>query len=266
MSDDSVIFLFILVIFLAFGIWMAILLIQQFNEGTVTSPRAQILQCEVDQCATNIQSGSKRCPEPGQKILVNPYSEVCNDRYFCNNSLTPFALQGDGSTNNYGICEEGIECPCLTKAQCPNYIVSYFSTQGGNPYTSLPGQRITFPQTFSNNRPIILGDYSTDFCTISSSWLPYSNPGCNFISYTDSIDPTIDDITTCMGGAVGCNGNYSNPCLQGTLSFLTNNPDSFTADQSIYTPLACVAGDPCPCGQVALFDTNSETIVCRKLN
>jgi hypothetical protein len=58
---------------------------------------------------------------------------------------------------------------------------------------------------------------------------------------------------------------FGNACLQGTLAFLSENPDTLTQANIITTQLACVRGEPCPCGQVAIFDTNFGGIVCRNL-
>lgn len=68
-----------------------------------------------------------------------------------------------------------------------------------------------------------------------------------------------------MGSVRGCSGLLSSPCLQGTLAFLSGNPDTMTQRDITTTQLGCVRGQPCPCGQVAIFDTNFGGIVCRSL-
>jgi hypothetical protein len=78
---------------------------------------------------------------------------------------------------------------------------------------------------------------------------------------------TYNDIVLCMGMANpgGCNGLFGNPCLQGTLALLSSNPDTVNINDLAISQYACVRGEPCPCGQISIFDTNFGGIVCKSL-
>jgi hypothetical protein len=188
--------------------------------------------------------------------------EVCNPRTRCTNILTPYALNSNRGTNFDGVCDDGTTCPCLNTVICPSYILSAFTISDGSAIQPIPGQRITFPQTISSNSgPIHIPSPDTEFCLAPLSWLPLSNPGCGFAESP----MTLDQLKTCMGGQSNCDGYHSSPCLQGTLSIITNNPDSVTATNYSSQTYGCTTGHPCPCGEVAIYDTNSNTIVCRTI-
>lgn len=268
--------LIILIVFIVFVGWMLYLLISsRFQSTNSNNVNQNIITCAPGQCATDIQSGFKTCPAENAAITVNPSQSVCNSRFVCDNRLTPYAVQSDGSTNINGICEPNTECPCIQVSQCPNYILSVFTTSNGNPYQQLAGQRITFPQqsTFvstvgggtTDTPPIQFTNPAVTFCAAPLAWLPLSNPGCNFVRAADGNSMTYTDLVLCMGMANGCSGIQHNPCLQGTLAFISGTPDRLTQRDITTTQLACVRGEPCPCGQVAIFDTNYGNVVCRQL-
>lgn len=282
-TPDLVLPLIILIITIIFFGWMLYLLIssnfQSTNPGDPVSfdNRTQaFITCAPGQCATNIQSGFKSClPNESQSIVIDPAVSVCNSRFVCDNPLTPFAIQSDQSTTISGVCETGVECPCIGVSQCPDYVLSVFTTSNGNPYVPLPGQRITFPQksSFVSNvgggqtdvPPIQFNNPATTFCLAPISWLPLSNPGCNFVSAADGNSMTYNDLILCYGGPRGCSGLFDDPCLQGTLAVVTSNPESITRQNILAGQFGCVRGEPCPCGQVAIFDTNFGGIICRAL-
>lgn len=277
---ELVISLLMLIIAILFAGWMLYLLFSSgFKTSNPTDPVSTDKRvvtsfvCAPGQCATDFASGVKTCPaNPNASIVIDPSQSVCNSRFLCDNPLTPYALQSDGSTNINGVCENEVECSCLRINQCADYIVSVFNSSNGNPYESLLGQRITFPQssTYVNingsqasTTPIQYANPATTFCALPFNWLPYANPGCNFVS-----DPTTfsyNDLVVCMGQANGCSGLQGNPCLQGTLAIISSNPDNLTQLNLPATQLACVTGEPCPCGQVAIYDTNYGGVVCRPL-
>ena len=230
--------------------------------------------CPIGQCATNLFTGYKICPGSTGTAYINPEQEVCNSQFVCDNPITPYAVNADGSTNLYGVCEPGVACPCLRVLQCPEYIISAFTTSNGNPYEPLEGQRITFPQISSytdvsgvesTTPPIQYTNPATIFCAAPLSWMPFSTPGCNFIDVGNNNDISYDDVLLCMGMISGCSGITGSPCLQGTLAFLSRDPGSLTQGDIYTTQLACVQGEPCPCGFVAIYDTNYGGIVCRQL-
>jgi hypothetical protein len=282
-TANVVIVLLIGILLFIFIIYLLILLLSS-NFRTLTLVRgvspvtglpiddstAPEIPCLPGQCATSLFSGEKRCPSNSTDLVsINPLSEVCNERFSCTHPLTPFALQSDGSTNLQGNCEEGSTCNCLRNPQCADYILSIFSASNGNPYTTssnsdLPffGQRLSFPQlTPQQVPPFSYDNPGMNFCTAPLMWLPLSSPGCNFsdvLSY--------EELVFCMGGVSGCSGSFNSPCRQGILAFITGNPQDLTQADINNTPLGCVRGTPCPCGRVAIYDTNSGSIVCRELN
>ncbi|MEM3063362.1 MAG: hypothetical protein QW303_07455 [Nitrososphaerota archaeon] len=226
------------------------------------------LSCLPGQCATNLQNGFKSCPVDIQEVItIDPLKEVCNSASICDNPLTPYAVQSDGSTDFNGVCESGIKCPCVRFGQCSNYILSAFKVDNGIPYQSITSQRITFSQSSillntSDTPPIQFSDIGNTFCSIPFSWLALSKPGCNFINASNI---SYSDVLACMGMPNGCNNFLGNPCLRGTLAFLSSDSSSMTQGDIFNTPVACVRGKPCPCNQVAIFDTNLNAIVCREL-
>lgn len=280
MNDDTVLSVIMLVILIIFFLFILSILIESNFQVTTQTNRvpsdkrpATEFTCPTGTCPTNIVTGVKTCPQVDQPSPYDPQIQVCNSKFRCDNPLTPFALLPDGSTTITGVCENNTSCPCLKVTQCPNYILSVFTTSGGNPFQSLQGQRITFPQesTFvgvngvrTTVPPIQYNNPATTFCAAPISWLPLANPGCNFVAEPNSI--TYADIVTCMGLPRGCTGGViTNPCLQGTLAFISNNPDALTQAEITTTQLGCVRGEPCPCGQVAIFDTNYGNVVCKQL-
>lgn len=283
-TAEVVLPIIILIVIIAFVGWMLYLLVSSRFQSTNSSNRVSSdrristnIVCGPGQCGTNIQSGFKTCPvNNNESIIIDPAHFVCNSRFVCDNPLTPFAVNSDGSTNINGICEPNVECPCLQVSQCPNYVLSVFTTSNGNPYQQLTGQRITFPQQSSfvsnvgagltDTPPIQFSNPATTFCAASLAFLPLSNPGCNFVSGADGNSMTYSDLLLCMGLQNGCSGIQGSPCLQGTLAIISDNPDTLVRQNLQNYQYACVRGEPCPCGQVAIFDTNFGGIVCRQLS
>jgi hypothetical protein len=281
-TPEIVLPLIVLIVLIFFLGWMLYLLIS--SGFKTTSPSDPVtsdtrtetsIMCAPGQCATNLQSGFKSCPTGNVSITVNPTESVCNNRFVCDNPLTPYAVQSDSSTNINGVCEPNTECPCLRVSQCPNYILSVFTTSNGNPYEPLPGQRVTFPQQSTyvaingvqtDTPPIQFTNPATTFCAASLAFLPLSSPGCNFVSAPDGNSMTYEDLIFCFGLQKGCSGAVSSPCLQGTLAAISSDPDNLTRANILTSQFACVRGESCPCGQATIFDTNFGAIVCRELN
>jgi hypothetical protein len=285
-AEDIIIPLVMIILILIFVLYMIVVLIHSGwartasaknsdNGDRVSNDNAAVTarQCLAGQCAVNLQTGLKRCPDPTTStVTVNPAMEVCSDPYRCSNGVLPYAQQADGSTNNLGICPPGITCACLRQPRCPEYVTSYFTRSNGNPYDNLNGQRITFPQVSSyvnlnngavvNSPPLSFPDPNVSFCSAPIDWLPFATPGCNFVSTNNM---TTQDLEICMGAASACNGVAFNACLQGTLAVISPNPDNINATTVLNQQVACVAGDPCPCGQIAIYDTNFGGIVCKTI-
>ena len=281
-TSEIVLPLVVLIVFVVFVGIMLFLLVESGFQST--SPEDAVsfdnrstvgIVCNPGQCATDLFSGFKTCASNDASITVDPSQAVCNSRFVCDNPLTPFALQSDGSTDINGVCEPNTECPCLRYSQCPEYVLSVFTARNGNVYQPFEGQRITFPQesTYVSNTngnssslpPIQYSNPSTTFCAAPPSWLPLSNPGCNFVSAANGNSMDYEDVILCMGMVSGCSGMLGSPCLQGTLAFITNDPGSLTQQNITTSQLGCVAGEPCPCGYAAIFDTNFGDIICRQL-
>lgn len=282
-ASSTLIPLIVLIIFIVFALWMVILLFgSRFKTTSTENPVSSdsnsansqfFITCPAGSCAVNLQSGFKTCPTTDVPIQVNPAESFCAPRYACV-TPNPFAVQSDGSTNINGLCEPGVECPCLNVSQCANYVLSAFTTSNGNPYQDFSSQRILFPQISSyvtangDNTtipPIQFSNPATTFCAAPPSWLPLSNPGCNFVNANDPNSMNYDDILFCMGMINGCSGVTGSPCLQGTLAFVTNNPESLTQTNVDTALLACVSGDPCPCNYAAIYDTNYGGLICKQL-
>lgn len=268
---DIAITLVVIIIFIVFLGWIGHKLISTNFEKTPQSFGGTnfSITCSPGQCATDIRTGVKTClPDITQSITVDPAVSVCNSRFFCDNPLTPYAQLYDGSTTSSGVCDTDVMCSCLKEPYCPSYVVSLFTSSNGNPYQDVQGQKILFPQeslyvgsTGPNlNPPFPLSD-PTQFCFASTSWLTLSNPGCPM--FTGAMN--YDQIVYCMGGAMGCSGLHSTACLQGTLAMIADDSGTVTRDTVELSTFACVRGEPCPCGTLAIFDRQFGQVVCRKL-
>lgn len=218
-----------------------------FTDYTTNGVRGTTVRfkCAPGQCITNLFSGEKICPQDANAVLTtDPATEVCNSRFTCENTLTPYAEQIDGSTDPLGNCPEGVECRCLRKPRCGNHILTSFSTLGGNPYLPLEGQLLTFKQntsyvatvTDSNGNlsstliaapPLELSNPKTDFCSVPVAWKPRLNP---------------------------------RKCVRGVLAYLPDDPLNFDFDN---TSLGCVPrGTECPDGDIEVWDPRVNFQVC----
>ena len=226
MSPDLFLTILSLTVLVAFVIYIFYLLISsKFQRKTFS-----ISRCPPGACITQYSTGVKTCPSDSTTSLVyDPTTSTCNSQYLCDNPLTPYAIQSDGSTNNNGVCEPGVQCKCSSKAYCPSYVLSVFTTNSGNPYMEFEGQELSFSQNASyvpttgsvvQEPPLEISDTSSNFCMVSIDWLSLSNPGCRF---SNEFNPTYDDIVTCMGLPLGCIGMTGSACLQGTLAFIGNS-------------------------------------------
>ena len=75
----------------------------------------------------------------------------------------------------------------------------------------------------------------------------------------------LNDILLCQGMISGCSGMFGSPCLQGILAAITDNPNGVTSQNLFTTQFGCVAGQPCPCGLLAIFDTKFGGIICKNV-
>lgn len=266
MTKKTTILEWVIVLIIIIALLFITMLVVVGTSTTKNLRTSEPLECLPDQCAVSLENGFKTCPKQGQSIIYNPEFEVCNSRYFCDNPTTPNAVQLDGSTNPLGLCPTNVECACTRVATCPNYITSIFNALDGNPYSQLPGQRLSFPQsqvystdgTISGGIGPALDNPSSQFCAVSSSWLPLSS--CTFLN---TITPSMEDIVSCMG-MVECNlaNGSGDPCSQGVLSLITSESSNITrisVERGIYS---CVQGSACPCGRISVFDLNYGSVRC----
>lgn len=270
-EDNSWYYLLAISVFIILIAWLifAILSIESIPQvyAENTTGGQVLISCPLNQCATNIYNGEKRCPEEGTQIVSNAGFEVCNPAQSCTSSITPYALLSNLSTNQDGQCQAGITCRCLKRPQCAEYIMSAFETNTGNPYTSVQSSRTSFTQfinsdpspdvtdgsgnpIITNNTPISYIDDGQKFCTVPIEWIARSTPGCGAMT---TINP--DSVSTCM--------TTGNPCTRGALAYITDSSDTFSEASIDAIPVGCVAGNPCAPGQITLFDTKINNIVCK---
>lgn len=199
--------------------------------------------CVPGQCPTNIFNGVKRCPEDlNQSSTAQVGIEVCNSAFACENVETPFAVQGDQSTNLSGLCPLGVQCRCLRPQQCSEFTVAYFKTSQGNPFLPPQGQRLTFEQltTYTNvlgedviTPPFQIGRDPTSFCTISNEWVSRITPS---------------------------------KCLQGVLAYVPDDPGNFDFNAAVATPLSCMVGTDCQfLDERAVWDNRINQTTCKLL-
>jgi len=197
--------------------------------------------CNANECAVSLLTGFKRCPESGERVVLQP-NEVCSKATSCSASQMPFAIQPDGSISLSGVCANDSTCNCTNKTRCADYILSAFQLTSGNLYTFTSTAPLQFTQRtdkeFSISEQI--------FCTLPTEWMRYSTPGCTF----SSVNPTREEVLTCMDVPKLNNGNA---CVNGTLAYID--------DSSV---LGCVTGNPreCPLGVANVYDTQLGKIIC----
>lgn len=273
-NDSALVILVVILAIIAGTLLVLFYLASKRNQKIAQNQAQQVngLTCPPGQCATNVLTGTKTCPASATAtISYTESNEVCNSPFVCDNPVTPYALNSDGSTNFQGVCAPNTTCPCVREQTCADYIVALFTGANGDPYSDLDGQRLFFPQSnlsittggATDQPPLIYSDPGTTFCTVPIAWLGIANPGCNFI---ETFSPTYTDVVNCMGLPNGCTGGYvANPCLQGTLAFVTDDSADFGQADIDTTPVGCVRGEPCPCGTVAIYDTQVGAITCKVL-
>lgn len=273
-----------LIILFIFWIYLTYLSLESVPKLISTGQTGVEIICPVNQCATNIYNGEKRCPTSGQTIISDAATEICVTAGLCDNSRNPYAVQSDQSTNINGTCEidpstgQPTTCRCLPRPQCPNYVLAGWETYSGNAFVGLNQQRTSFTQftasdadannIISNNAPLSYADDGTKFCLAPLTWVARGSPGCPFMTLEGGVDISANEVTVCMGTSQDCTAGFptSNPCSRGTLAFVTPDSDSFTKNSINLVPLGCVNGDPCPCGQVAVYDTMLGGIVCKTIS
>lgn len=222
------------------------------------TPTQTYLQCNPGFCATNIYNGEKRCLENSDgSILYDPVFEVCNGKYTCENDLTPYALQSDGSTDIMGLCENGNICRCLKTYRCPSNIVTMFEENNNILIQkSLSYQGNGGSDFFEFENP------NRNFCAIKSYNLNRISPGACIFSNQSSIP--IKDLEFCFN---------NNPCILGLLAFYPTDSDNFVLNSlntdSIYNvPIACVSSigpmkNHCQNNSVPVYNKKTGLVECK---
>lgn len=260
-------------ILLAFYFWLTYATIDSIVVENQITSQEQIIKCAVGQCAMDIVSGEKICPEIGSLdgLSYNPVTQLCVNPKECSGAF-PYAVLSDGSTDQLGLCgfdpltEERQDCRCSRVMSCPYYITTVFSSISGNPYTSLQGTRTAFSQLTSSplggtlqrgiSGDLVFSDPNTTFCTVPMSWLLRSNPGCASFSNEDPNDIPLKCLNL-------------NPCLRGRLAYIAESATNFSKDDLYNITLGCVSAkrldgstEECPSNTYTVYDKGAGGIVC----
>lgn len=253
-----------MIILISFLIWVS------WVDYTTKDNTIVYLSCAPSECAVNIYNGEKRCSVKYTDVVIyDPSFENCTKRYSCDSSLVPYAINSDGSTNDYGECEPGVTCRCAANPQCPLGEVVLFNIVSGNIYANNSTENdVIFNQIPVQNQgdtqPIVYTDPNVNFCSIPVSYLNRISPGtCVF--------PNVNAITTAE--ALSC--IRSNPCVLGVMAFKPIDPTTFSLtladNSSVYrVPVGCVSalifnGVSAECvlpNQVAVWDPDTANIFC----
>jgi hypothetical protein len=259
-TSDTILVIISAIIIAGFFIWLSFGVSKGISEQQYLDSQVGFV-CSPGQCAVDNITGEKICPESGSiTIGYDIDTQVCSDPIYCTDSIFRYAIRHDGSTNSFGICDDGDICRCSPVARCPRYITSTFDTILGNPYSGVNFTDTTFTQT-----DIVLPPGQTDgvsfnnarFCSVPFEWLFRSSPGCNTV--VPNQDP-VSGVTNCID---------NNPCLSGTLAYISSDSSSFNTQDLITTTLSCVQGIRCtPSKDTSLYnapiyDTNYGGVVCR---
>lgn len=267
MVESSVIvFIVVLVIVLIFGVTLTLITFE-----FVPSP---LLKCPAGECVVNANNGSKICPSSDSDVLqYNFLSQVCSPAKSCTDAVYSFAVRADGGTNNDGVCEENpatgkaSTCRCVNQARCPIYTATAFTVASGAPInSSIAGA--TLVQTINpillnsgadtsanTTGGMIINDSESTFCNVPLSWLFSSTPGCTQTSQNES-----QNISDCF---------FSNPCMQGTLAAVSNNPLEVLGGDVNTLQVACVTApyldsDTIKCSntQIPIYIPDNDSIIC----
>jgi len=161
------------------------------NSSTPAVTAGSLKACSKGDCIVNLSTGLKKCPSNPDTILYYDItSQVCSSKSACPPQV-PYAVNGDGSVNKYGTCENpDIPCKCTSEVTCPKYVISKFSVVNGNIYSSYASEKnflleqVPFSSDDSYNGNIKL-DSSSEFCKINSSYSNQLVGGCSFLNQTN---------------------------------------------------------------------------------
>lgn len=285
-SPSFLILLFIIIILSCFFIWLGVLTIE--STETVKKEKKNIIiknyECPLGQCPIDLKTGEKIYdPEDPVKIYnFNPQTQQCATLNACNTPPLTLAINADGSTNNFGECENNLItgnptfCRCSVTPRCAYYNASYFQTTQGNPYQSISNSRTTFTEIGRNINDyygISYDNINNSFCEIPVNWLfRVEGSTCSSFSYEAN---SFEAIKSCI---------QNKPCNNGNIAFLTSNPDEFTKNDLGKYPVACIQSNCLTPGSnfcnisgscdvsetkdkfyVPIFDLKSEILLCKSI-
>lgn len=254
-----VVTIIILIGLLIFISWTYIL----YGTPNIIANTSLYLQCAPGTCATDIKSGEKRCPEGDEtSVIFSPDREACNPKYSCTSSRTKFALTSDGSTNEFGICDEGIICRCINQRRCSTYSLVLFQAADGQTFETIeknPRGLIDQISNINSNEvgitTIEYADPLSQSCLLNARHLNRLAPG-NCATNSKTMNPS--SIELCL--------SQRNPCIMGKLA-VVNVSDVASwrpTDQNLINAIvACVPGAPDDCpNKIPLWDSENGRLIC----
>ena len=170
---------------------------RNFTFGDLEDNLAGLAECPENECAVDVSTGVKRCPENSNtRIVYNPVYEVCSQKFFCTSDRLPYAILSSGETDNFGVCEPQTACRCTEKVVCPKYVTSSIRLNSGTSYSSKSYELNYYftkkdldPNKVSGYDSIeILGSMqSREFCQINPAYTDRIVGGCNFTNSDSDI-------------------------------------------------------------------------------
>ena len=221
----NIIISIIVILSLSFYVW-----ITDVSKNT-TAVTKTFLSCQVGECATNIYNGEKRCSANSAiSVVYDPTFEVCNSMYSCDNTVTPYAVNTDGSTNIFGICDSDAQgnplpCRCVSTKYCATEVLNKINQiiPGTVETTGIGSSSITTPQTFYQV------PYDSDgLCGIKPIHLDRMSPRTKECTFNLQDNPSPLELYRAL---------VSNPCDVGVLAFHTS---PFDIRQYATLPVACL--------------------------
>lgn len=180
-----------------------------------------LAQCPPGQCAINMKTGIKRCPQNiTNKLVYDMLTEVCTNLDSCDYPKLPYAVNLDGSATS-NLCQKGpgnskIACRCAAERTCDNHVMSKFVLVAGT--TSNPNETSTSKSFVMGQEPlkdqdtigysnVTIPDPANQFCKLNPGFTNIVSPGCDFNNAVqdrlacDSIQIPIFTSTQSIGSA-----------------------------------------------------------------
>lgn len=215
----------------------------------ISSPSGVNSYCPVGKCATSLETGKKRCPVDTNGQIKLESGEVCNSKYLCDNQSTPFTVQKNGGTIQYGQCEDLDICQCLTRATCPGWVVTSFSNESiiGSSYSQ--SQNLSVDQEVLDQARELKPGHS---CALPITWI--SRIGCP-IENSDTDSLLKERIENCLRLNTQC--SEIPLCKSGNLAILKNDTDNYSDSRII-----CTGINVCSCGKILEIDYQTGESNC----